>query len=248
VVKSRHTFACQLQTSACFIVWLAANYSHRWVLAADGDDSDDDDSSDDDSDSDDDGDSSDDAAKTTSKSNDDDSSGEDSDSSDSSDDDSDNKDDDDDDDDDDDESSSDTTSSDESSSDESSDDDDSEAEEQAAVAAAAEWQPKKLDTPDPDKVVLNKWDQLRASSKTDPNQNVAFTRVVASYDDITHEKLFDNSYETHSALTGESYGGKAAEILLKTQGKSFRHEKTKKKRGTYRGGQISMATNSIKFD
>ena len=68
------------------------------------------------------------------------------------------------------------------------------------------------------------------------------------YDDIKHEKLFDNSYETHSSLTGESYGGKAAEVLIKTQGKSFRHEKTKKKRGTYRGGQISMASNSIKFE
>ena len=44
------------------------------------------------------------------------------------------------------------------------------------------------------------------------------------------------------------WGAKASEKLLKTRGKSFRHEKTKKKRGTYRGGQISMATNSIKFD
>ena len=116
------------------------------------------------------------------------------------------------------------------------------------MKAAEEWQPKKLDVPDPDKIELSPWEKLRASSKTDEKQNVAFTRVVASYDDISHEKLFDNSYETHSAQTGESYGAKAAEILLKTQGKSFRHEKTKKKRGTYRGGQISMGTNSIKFE
>ena len=31
-------------------------------------------------------------------------------------------------------------------------------------------------------------------------------------------------------------------------GKSFRHEKTKKKRGSYRGGLITMASNSYKFD
>ena len=31
-------------------------------------------------------------------------------------------------------------------------------------------------------------------------------------------------------------------------GKSFRHEKTKKKRGSYRGGQINTGIHSIKFD
>ena len=30
--------------------------------------------------------------------------------------------------------------------------------------------------------------------------------------------------------------------------RGFRHEKTKKKRGTYRGGQIDLQTHSIKFD
>jgi hypothetical protein len=32
------------------------------------------------------------------------------------------------------------------------------------------------------------------------------------------------------------------------RGKDFRHEKTKKKRGTYRGGQIDHAVNSFKFE
>jgi hypothetical protein len=42
----------------------------------------------------------------------------------------------------------------------------------------------------------------------------------------------------HCDLTtaGEEFGSKANDILIQTQGKSFRHEKTKKKRGTYRGG------------
>lgn len=32
------------------------------------------------------------------------------------------------------------------------------------------------------------------------------------------------------------------------RGKDFRHEKTKKKRGNYRGGTITLQSHSIKFD
>lgn len=35
--------------------------------------------------------------------------------------------------------------------------------------------------------------------------------------------------------------------LIVTRGKGFRAEKTKKKRGSYRGGQIDFQSNSIKF-
>lgn len=45
-----------------------------------------------------------------------------------------------------------------------------------------------------------------------------------------------------------SFGERANEILKHTRGKSFRHEKTKKKRSGYRGGFIDMGVNSIKFD
>ena len=44
------------------------------------------------------------------------------------------------------------------------------------------------------------------------------------------------------------WGEKAYFDLKNTQGKSFRREKTKKKRGGYLGGQISTGINSIKFD
>ncbi|CAG0916877.1 unnamed protein product [Notodromas monacha] len=44
------------------------------------------------------------------------------------------------------------------------------------------------------------------------------------------------------------WGEKAFHDLKYTKGKSFKHEKTKKKRGSYRGGEISLAVNSIKFD
>lgn len=46
----------------------------------------------------------------------------------------------------------------------------------------------------------------------------------------------------------ENWGKKAALDLQYTKGKSFRHEKTKKKRGSYRGGQIDVGVNSIKFE
>lgn len=45
-----------------------------------------------------------------------------------------------------------------------------------------------------------------------------------------------------------SWGERANEDLRFTRGKSFRHEKTKKKRGSYRGGQIDVTVNSIRFE
>ncbi len=44
-----------------------------------------------------------------------------------------------------------------------------------------------------------------------------------------------------------NYGDKAAKTLFNTKGKSFKHEKTKKKRGTYKGGIITTQVKSIKF-
>lgn len=45
-----------------------------------------------------------------------------------------------------------------------------------------------------------------------------------------------------------SWGHKAYNDLKDTRGKNFRHEKTKKKRGSYSGGVISTDVNSIKFE
>uniref|UniRef100_A0A182TN40 RanBP2-type domain-containing protein n=1 Tax=Anopheles melas TaxID=34690 RepID=A0A182TN40_9DIPT len=44
-----------------------------------------------------------------------------------------------------------------------------------------------------------------------------------------------------------AYGERANRILKFTKGKSFRHEKTKKKRSGYLGGLIDKSVNSIKF-
>lgn len=35
---------------------------------------------------------------------------------------------------------------------------------------------------------------------------------------------------------------------MQVRGKDFRHEKTKKKRGSYKGGLIDNAVNSFKFE
>ncbi|KAL5010428.1 hypothetical protein ScPMuIL_012733 [Solemya velum] len=61
-------------------------------------------------------------------------------------------------------------------------------------------------------------------------------------------RLNDNSFEAKSGSKG-SWGERANKDLRNTKGKSFRHEKTKKKRGSYRGGNIDAhGVHSIKFE
>ncbi|CAG8664596.1 15613_t:CDS:2 [Acaulospora morrowiae] len=45
-----------------------------------------------------------------------------------------------------------------------------------------------------------------------------------------------------------SYGQKAQKDFIGVRGKDFRAQKTKKKRGSYRGGKIDLESHSIKFD
>eukprot|EP00884_Botryococcus_braunii_P006439 jgi/Botrbrau1/15797/Bobra.4_1s0148.1 len=73
-----------------------------------------------------------------------------------------------------------------------------------------------------------------------------FRRVVAE-EWLDKKGAWDNSY---TATFGESgWGAKAEAVLGSVRGKNFRHEKTKKKRGSYRGGAISPdAVHSFKFD
>ena len=63
---------------------------------------------------------------------------------------------------------------------------------------------------------------------------------------LTFALSMDNSYK--GTFGSEGYGAKAQEKLGVTRGKGFRHEKTKKKRGTYIGGGIDQSVHSIKFD
>lgn len=74
----------------------------------------------------------------------------------------------------------------------------------------------------------------------------SFRRVKAE-EIVVREDLKDNSFEAKFGAQGD-WGEKANKDLKFTKGKSFRHEKTKKKRGSYRGGSINTSVNSIRFD
>lgn len=74
-----------------------------------------------------------------------------------------------------------------------------------------------------------------------------FRRVISENVRID-PRLKDNSFEAKQGARG-SWGERANDSLKYTRGKGFRHEKTKKKRGSYRGGNIdSHSVHSIKFD
>lgn len=69
-----------------------------------------------------------------------------------------------------------------------------------------------------------------------------------------HRNRFTNSNpicilnNTNQIGARGSWGERANKDLKHTRGKSFKHEKTKKKRGSYRGGAIDTSVNSIRFD
>uniref|UniRef100_A0A0R3VU21 SRP40_C domain-containing protein n=1 Tax=Taenia asiatica TaxID=60517 RepID=A0A0R3VU21_TAEAS len=76
-------------------------------------------------------------------------------------------------------------------------------------------------------------------------QRLPFRRVEDDACDVLPE-LADNSFAAKKGAQG-SWGERADMTLKFTRGKDFRHEKTKKKRGTYSGGVISTAVCSFKF-
>ncbi|KAJ3483917.1 hypothetical protein NLI96_g5999 [Meripilus lineatus] len=76
--------------------------------------------------------------------------------------------------------------------------------------------------------------------------NTPFQRVKAENVTFLDERLKDNSFESRGAKFGD-YGERASKDLIVTRGAGFRKEKNKKKRGSYRGGDISMESHAIKF-
>ncbi|ORZ36807.1 SRP40, C-terminal domain-domain-containing protein, partial [Catenaria anguillulae PL171] len=75
-----------------------------------------------------------------------------------------------------------------------------------------------------------------------PRVQERFQRVNPAEVEFANEAVKDNSYRSHG-----SYGDRAHRDLVVTRGKSFRAEKTKKKRGSYRGGVIDTSANCIKL-
>ena len=75
----------------------------------------------------------------------------------------------------------------------------------------------------------------------------AYVLVLQELSEIKDERLKDNTYA--GTFGDEGWGAKASRILVQVRGKDFRHEKTKKKRGGYRGGAIDFnAVRSVKFE
>ncbi|KAI3803156.1 hypothetical protein L1987_31305 [Smallanthus sonchifolius] len=98
-----------------------------------------------------------------------------------------------------------------------------------------------------EKSVSQKSVKKQRIASTEPKTINAFQRVKIDEVEFAHEKLQDNSYWAKDGAD-VGYGAKAQEVLGQVRGRGFRHEKTKKKRGSYRGGQIDLQSHSIKFN
>lgn len=85
------------------------------------------------------------------------------------------------------------------------------------------------------------------NGSSEPKSVTAFQRVKADEVEFVDDRLRDNSYWAKDGADS-GYGAKAQEVLGQVKGRDFRHEKTKKKRGSYRGGQIDIHSHSIKFN
>ncbi|KAK9697192.1 hypothetical protein RND81_08G020400 [Saponaria officinalis] len=85
------------------------------------------------------------------------------------------------------------------------------------------------------------------NGSAEPKTAKAFQRVKPEEVEFADERLQDNSYWAKDGADS-GYGAKAQEVLGQVRGRDFRHEKTKKKRGSYRGGQIDLHTHSVKFN
>ena len=81
------------------------------------------------------------------------------------------------------------------------------------------------------------------------NSHKGFRRVNTEISNL-NPMLRDNSFAKKVKMGGsdKNWGKKACEDFKNTSGKTFRHEKTKKKRGSYRGGIIGTEVSSFKFD
>ncbi|XP_071729680.1 uncharacterized protein [Rutidosis leptorrhynchoides] len=98
-----------------------------------------------------------------------------------------------------------------------------------------------------EKHVAKKSTKKQRTVTDEPKTVNAFQRVKIDQVEFAHEKLQDNSYWAKDGAD-IGYGAKAQEVLGQVRGRDFRHEKTKKKRGSYRGGLIDLQSHSIKFN
>ncbi|KAL8151609.1 hypothetical protein V2J09_021417 [Rumex salicifolius] len=78
------------------------------------------------------------------------------------------------------------------------------------------------------------------------------SEILPGDDDEDNSALKKSSAKKQNGSTEDGadigYGAKAQEVLGQVRGRDFRHEKTKKKRGSYRGGLIDLQSHSVKFN
>ncbi|XAR63719.1 hypothetical protein NMG60_11023757 [Bertholletia excelsa] len=98
-----------------------------------------------------------------------------------------------------------------------------------------------------EKSAAQKSGRKQQNGSAEPKTVNAFQRVKIDQLEFADVKLRDNSYWAKDGAES-GYGAKAQEILGQVRGRGFRHEKTKKKRGSYRGGQIDLHSHSVKFN
>ncbi|KAG8779749.1 hypothetical protein FRC15_009977, partial [Serendipita sp. 397] len=89
--------------------------------------------------------------------------------------------------------------------------------------------------------------QVKVSNKGKQRGGVPFQRIKGDKVAFADERLKDNTFAARGG-TMDDYGAKASADLIVTRGSGFRKEKNKKKRGSYRGGEITLQSHSIKFE
>lgn len=88
--------------------------------------------------------------------------------------------------------------------------------------------------------------ESKVQKKHHSRTNIPFKYIDTEIYSEKNPKLQSNRYEDKVLkFSEEQWGVKAARDLQGVSGDRFKHEKTKKKRGSYRGGTISMAVNSV---
>ncbi|KAH9832973.1 SRP40, C-terminal domain-containing protein, partial [Rhodofomes roseus] len=70
--------------------------------------------------------------------------------------------------------------------------------------------------------------------------NTPFQRIKTDNIQFVDDRLKDNAFDSRGAGAND-YGERAARDLIVTRGSGFRKEKNKKKRGSYRGGEITVS-------
>ncbi|KAF8584087.1 hypothetical protein K439DRAFT_1346981 [Ramaria rubella] len=79
----------------------------------------------------------------------------------------------------------------------------------------------------------------KLNGKKPRKSNTPFRRIKAETVEFYDERLKDNAFVSKGGSTND-YGARANQDLIVTRGDGFRKEKNKKKRGSYRGGEITV--------